>query len=230
MAILLSIDTSTVASSVALHENGVLLACQEIHLLKSHSEYLVPSIKHLYEVCGVDLATTAAVAVAKGPGSYTGLRIGTATAKGLCYGLDARLIAVNTLEAMAYGVSRFYGDGILLCPMIDARRMEVYCLVADSGLNIIEPTRAVVVDENSFSNLLAVQKIVFFGNGAHKCKPALMAHNNAVFVDDIHPSARYIGELAWRAYQEQKFEDLSTFEPFYLKDFIAKKPSASKLV
>lgn len=230
MSILLSIETSTVTSSVALHEDGVLLAYQEIHIQKSHSEYLVPSIKHLYEDCGVDIRSTEAVAVAKGPGSYTGLRIGTATAKGLCFGLDARLIAINTLEAMAYGIARYYGEDILLCPMIDARRMEVYCLVTDSSLRIIAPTSAVVVDEYSFNNLLSGNKMVFFGNGAEKCKHILKEQRNAVFIDRIHPSAKHIGDLGWRAWHERKFEDISTFEPYYLKEFIAKKPSASKLV
>jgi len=230
MAIILSIETSTVTSSIAIHDEGVLMASLHVHLTKSHSEHLAPTIKHLLEVCGKSSDDIHAIAVSKGPGSYTGLRIGTATAKGLCYGLNARLIAINTLEAMAFGIAAFSKEDTFLCPMIDARRMEVYCMILDKELKILQPTQALVIDENSFSEYLSDHRIVFFGNGADKCRAALRHQPNAIFLDGIHPNAEHIGTLAWRHFQHQYFEDVATFEPYYLKDFIAKKPSAPKLV
>ena len=230
MSLILSIETSTITSSLAIHNDGVLLASQHVHLIKSHSEYLVPTIKHLLEVCGLETSNLDAIAISKGPGSYTGLRIGTATAKGLCYGLEVKLIAINTLEAMSFGISAFYPEDTLLCPMIDARRMEVYCMIVRKDLSIVQPTKALVIDENSFSDFLSGQKIVFFGNGAGKCQNAMSSQPNAIFLEGIHPNAEHIGALAREQFQKHNFEDVSTFEPFYLKDFIAKKPSASKLV
>jgi len=230
MAIILSIETSTITSSIAIHEDGDLLASQHIHLIKSHSEYLVPTINHLLEVCSIKTREIQAIAVSKGPGSYTGLRIGTATAKGLCFGLDAKLIAINTLEAMAFGIVGFFQEDILLCPMIDARRMEVYCMVLGKELNILQSTKALIIDEYSFTEYLSSQRMFFFGNGAAKCKESLRHQPNALFMDGIHPNAEHIGTLAWRQFKRQNFEDIATFEPYYLKDFIAKKPSASKFV
>jgi tRNA threonylcarbamoyladenosine biosynthesis protein TsaB len=230
MAIILSIETSTITSSIAIHEDGTLLVSQHIHLIKSHSEYLVPTINHLLEVCGIKATDLHAIAVSKGPGSYTGLRIGTATAKGLCYGLDTKLIAINTLEAMAFGLGGLIPEDALFCPMIDARRMEVYCMVLGKKLNVLQPTKALVIDKNSFAEYLSDQSMVFFGNGAAKCKETLSHQPNALFLDGIHPNAEHIGALAWKQYQLQIFEDVAIFEPFYLKDFIAKKPLVSPLV
>jgi tRNA threonylcarbamoyladenosine biosynthesis protein TsaB len=136
MAIILSIETSTPTSSIAIHDAGNLVSSQSIHKSKSHSEYLVPSIKYLCETSGIEINEIGAVAISKGPGSYTGLRIGTSTAKGLCYGLEAKLIAVNTLEAMAYGMRKYFAEETMLCPMLDARRMEVYCLVMGSDFSL----------------------------------------------------------------------------------------------
>jgi len=230
MTVILSIETSTKTSSIAFHENGVLLSSLNIHLDKSHSEYLTPSIKYLMEVSGLKMNNVDAVAISKGPGSYTGLRIGTSTAKGICYALDAKLISVNTLEAMAYGLSKIRTEDELFCPMIDARRMEVYCLLIKKGMSIVEKTQAKIIDTTSFKDYLSKHKIVFFGNGSSKCKEALSHTGNAIFIDNIHPSAEHVGALSWQAYNKNQFEDPAYFEPFYLKDFIAKKPSAKKLV
>lgn len=229
MAIILSIETSTPTSSIAIHDAGNLVSSQSIHKSKSHSEYLVPSIKYLCETSGIEVKEISAVAISKGPGSYTGLRIGTSTAKGLCYGLDAKLIAVNTLEAMAYGMRKYFAEEVMLCPMLDARRMEVYCLVMDSDFSLIEKTQAKIIDENAFKGLLQKNKIIFFGNGANKCKEMINSAN-AMFIDDIYPSAVQVGELAWDKHNKNQFEDVAYFEPFYLKDFIAKKPSRKNLV
>lgn len=230
MALILSIETSTTTSSIALHEDRHLISSQHLHLDKSHSAYLAPSIKYLFETCGLKMNAIDAVAISKGPGSYTGLRIGTSSAKGICFALDAKLIAINSLEAMAYGMAKYQYEEVLICPMIDARRMEVYCLITKNDMSIIAPTEAKIIDESSFSDLLTNNKIIFAGNGAMKCKPMLDYSENAIFIKDIVPSAEHIGDLAWHAYQQNKFEDLAYFEPYYLKDFIAKKPSAKKMV
>ena len=230
MALILSIETSTQTSSIAIHENEVLISSLNIHQEKSHSEYLTPSIKYLLETSGISMKSIDAIAISKGPGSYTGLRIGTSTAKGICYALDIKIIAINTLEAMAFGMAKYQHEDVLLCPMIDARRMEVFCIVVEKDLTSIETTQAKVIDDNSFSEILSNRKIIFFGNGSAKCKPSLGQNNNAIFIEDIHPSAVHVGALAWQAYQKEQFEDTAYFEPYYLKDFIAKKPSANKLV
>ena len=229
MALILSIETSTKTSSIAIHEKGELIASQHIHIDKSHSEYLTLSIKYLFETSGFNLNDLEAVAISKGPGSYTGLRIGTSSAKGICYALDIKLIGINTLEAMALGISPHYSDKVILCPMIDARRMEVYCLLNRPDMSNIEETQSKIIDKHSFENYLMKHKVVFFGNGAGKCREVIQ-HPNAIFIEDIHPSSEHIGSLAWQAFQNQKFENLAYFEPFYLKDFIAKKPSAKNLV
>lgn len=229
MAIILSIETSTPISSIAIHDSGNLVSSQSVHKNKSHSEYLIPSIKYLCETSGIDIKDIGAVAISKGPGSYTGLRIGTSSAKGLCYGLDIKLIAVNTLEAMAYGMQKYFTEEVMLCPMLDARRMEVYCLVMKHDLSVVEDTQAKIIDQDAFADLLEKNKLAFFGSGADKCK-SIIRSPNAIFIEDIQPSAIQIGKLAWDKYVNNQFEELAYFEPFYLKDFIAKKPSRKNLV
>ncbi len=230
MAVILSIETSTPTSSIALHEDGKLISSQHIHVDKSHAEYLTLSIKNLLETSEFSMKSVNALAVSKGPGSYTGLRIGTSTAKGICYALDVPLIAINTLEAMAYGMAKLLYEDVLLCPMIDARRMEVFCTVTNKELSIIENTSAKIIDIDSYSNLLSKHKMIFFGNGAMKCSTTLSHQKNAIFISGISPSAEHIGELAWHEYQQNHFENVAYFEPYYLKDFVAKKPSVNKLV
>jgi len=145
-----------------------------------------------------------------------------ATAKGICYALDCHLLSVETLKVMAFQGLTLATDG-LLCPMLDARRMEVYCAVYDQNLNHIQSTEAKVINSNSFENLLQ-QPMCFFGDGADKCQEVLR-HPNARFVADIKPSAKALGEMGFANFLESKFEDLEHFEPFYLKDFIVKKPN-----
>ena len=166
-----------------------------------------------------------AVAVSSGPGSYTGLRIGTSVAKGLCYSLDIPLISVGSLEVKIHGVNKFNIDGAVLCPMIDARRMEVYCQVVDEKLEILQPVEAKIIDENSFSEFLERKKVFFFGDGSAKCA-TIMKSTNAIFLENIFPSAATLGMLAYCRFQVGQTEDLVTFEPFYLKDFVAKKAIA----
>ena len=224
MSLILSIDTSTKVCSVALHQDGKLLAINELYTEKSHSGMLTTLCDNVVKYAGFSLKSLDAVAVAKGPGSYTGLRIGVSTAKGFCFALDKPLIAVNTLEAMAYQLKDFYAETHLLCPMIDARRMEVYCQILDNQMNVISETEAKIINDSSFSKILDEKKIVFFGDGAAKCQ-AEITHKNAVFLPiEVHPSAKTVGLVATKSYEKSLFENVVTFEPFYLKDFVGTQP------
>lgn len=168
-----------------------------------------------------------AIGVSSGPGSYTGLRIGVSTAKGLCFALDKPLIAIETLEAMAYGVINSTGftadGGMLLCPMIDARRMEVYTALFDAAGNRVWETAADIIDENSFATYLKDHKILFFCDGAEKCKSVLSENLNAAFLDDFVNSATYLTQKAAQKFADGTFEDVAYYELYYLKDFIAGK-------
>ncbi len=222
---ILSIETSTKACSVALQNQGELLAESTLYVDKSHSEKLALLIKDLLRYAEIEPKDLMAVAISSGPGSYTGLRIGTSTAKGLCYALNIPLIAINTLEAMAKGVAEYITeDDILLCPMLDARRMEVYCMLTDKELTIIKKTAAKIIDEHSYSEELKENKIVFFGNGATKCEPIIGNNDNAIFINSQAINAVNVGDLAWKKFEQQDFEDLAYFEPEYLKEFVAIKP------
>ncbi len=223
---ILSIDTSTTVCSVALHQNGDLLGCYELFTEKTSSAMLTTLAGELVRQTGHALTDLHAVAVAKGPGSYTGLRIGVSTAKGLCFALDKPLLSVNTLHAMVEQVRPFYvGTDRLFCPMVDARRMEVYCAIYDQTGREIQPTRAVIIDEMAFAEQLTVRSLLFFGDGANKCRSALTAQPNAQFLDVlIRPSARTVGVLAAQKLAVGDIENLALFEPFYLKEFLANRP------
>jgi tRNA threonylcarbamoyladenosine biosynthesis protein TsaB len=222
--VILSIETSTTVCSAALHDDGKLVAFEITHTPNSAASKLAVMIDKLLKQQPGRLQ---AVAVSGGPGSYTGLRIGVATAKGICYALSLPLIAVNSLELMAYQVrnSAFNIQHSLLCPMIDARRMEVYTMLLNERLEVISQIEAKVIDESSFAEILNYRKIFFFGNGSEKCK-SVIAHSNGVFIDGIFPSAEWMGGLAQDAFGKKRFEDTADFEPSYLKDFIAKKPKS----
>ncbi|MCE7994609.1 MAG: tRNA (adenosine(37)-N6)-threonylcarbamoyltransferase complex dimerization subunit type 1 TsaB [Roseivirga sp.] len=224
MSLILSIETSTNVCSVALTKDGSTLATQKLYLEKSHSTLLTVVIQSLLDHTEVHKEDLSAIAVSKGPGSYTGLRIGVSTAKGLCYALDKPLVAVNTLKAMAQELSQYNSKGMLLCPMLDARRMEVYTALFDADLNEIEPTKALILDESSFLETLAENNVLFFGNGSDKLKSLVGENANAHFVENITPSASAVGVLAARALGEGRAVDVAYFEPFYLKDFRATKP------
>lgn len=186
---------------------------------------LTTLIQNAVEHAGFELADVDAFAVAKGPGSYTGLRIAVSTAKGLCFALDKPLIAVNTLEALALQVTSFYSDNYLFCPLLDARRMEVFCALFDKNLNCIEPTQAKIMDADSFKEVLAKQPVVFFGDGASKCESIFETNSNAVFTKiSVFPSAETVGQLATVLFENRQFEDVVTFEPYYLKDFMTTTP------
>jgi len=220
MSLILSIETATPACSVALHQNGILLSLAELHIENAHSEQLTMLIEQVMQRAKRKLEELDAVAVSKGPGSYTGLRIGVSTAKGLCFALDKPLLAINTLEAMVEQLRVFRTESTLFCPMIDARRMEVYCLVADENLQILSPTEAKIIENNAFEEFLHTYKMVFFGNGAQKCQE-LISHKNALFVEGFTCSAKSLGQLAHAKFLAKDFEELIYFEPFYLKDFVS---------
>ena len=223
--LILSIDTSTASCSVALHQDGRLLGCYELFTERTSAAMLTTLISDVVKQAGYELAQLDALAVAKGPGSYTGLRIAVSTAKGLCFALDKPLLAINTLAAMAEQIRACFPETHHLCPMIDARRMEVYCALYNTAGQELQPTSAQIIDENSFVNWLQQGPVVFFGDGAPKCQTLLSTHPNALFpAMTIVPSARTIGTLATSAFAEGQFENLATFEPFYLKDFMTTQP------
>jgi tRNA threonylcarbamoyladenosine biosynthesis protein TsaB len=224
MALILQIETATQTCSVALAQDGQLLQVIEKTDKNIHASVITLFIEELLLKANKKFSDLNAVAVSMGPGSYTGLRIGVSTAKGLCFALDIPLIAINTLEAMSSGFINHcfsVNQQTLFCPMIDARRMEVYCAVFDYENHCILPTEAKIIDQDSFSDLLNQYIIYFFGDGAAKCEDVLGTYLNARVMDDFHCSASYLTTLAFEKYNNQIFEDVAYFEPFYLKDFIA---------
>ncbi|MEO7987996.1 MAG: tRNA (adenosine(37)-N6)-threonylcarbamoyltransferase complex dimerization subunit type 1 TsaB [Chryseolinea sp.] len=228
MSLILSLETSTTVCSVAIHRGQNLLASAEVHIEQSHASKLAVLIEEVKRLAGIELNELGAIAISSGPGSYTGLRISTSTAKGLCYALSIPLISINTLEVLAHQMSGLNFNNSLLCPMIDARRMEVYCLLTDDKLNLIHPTEAKIIDELSFLDSLEKQSILFFGNGASKCRNVI-SHLNALFIDDIHPSAKQVGMMAYQKLLDNEVEDVNNAEPFYLKEFLIKKPVVNKI-
>ena len=224
---ILCIETGTSTCSVALgNENGVV-GFKEIADPKAHASKLSVLIEELLQEQNFDITNIDAVAISKGPGSYTGLRIGVSFAKGVCYSLGKPLIAVGSLDSMVYGIKEVLpkeniNDISLFCPMIDARRMEVYSAFFNQFNQRISEVEAIIIDSNSFIDQLKDQKVIFFGNGASKCK-SVISNQNAIFIDNFEPSARFMLPLALNAYKDEIFEDIAYFEPFYLKDFVATK-------
>lgn len=224
--ILLHIETSTTVCSVAVSRDGACVFKKSNFDGMNHATMLSPFIAEAMEFVKSTNKTIDAVAVSGGPGSYTGLRIGVSTAKGLCYGLNVPLIVVDTLQVMtvmAMNKVSFVDNPVLYCPMIDARRMEVYAAVFNSGFETVKPVSAVIVDEDSFSEELADSRICFFGNGADKCKPVIVGAN-AFFIDDIVPLAENMITLAEKKFKDGDFEDVAYYEPFYLKEFQVTTP------
>jgi len=225
MSLLLLIETATTSCSVALAANGGIIALREINQRNVHAEVITVYIDELFKETGKHYHDLDAIAVSSGPGSYTGLRIGVSTAKGLCFSLDKPLIAVETLTAMAHGLIErgqvAINNNTLLCPMIDARRMEVYTAIFDHTGKQVKPTAAEIIDEHSFSDFLASNKTIFFGDGADKCRATLGHQQNAIFSTEFSNSAKDMLVPALAKLSAQQFEDIAYFEPYYLKDFIA---------
>lgn len=234
MAKILNIETSTSVCSVALSIDGEVVSIEESHTQNSHAELItLLSHKVIFDI-GLKFNDLDAISVSKGPGSYTGLRIGVSTAKGFCYGLGIPLISIGTLTAMAAGMKKKLNylngsNNTLFCPMIDARRMEVYTALFSSTLKEVKQTTAKIIDSDSFSNYLSNSKIIFAGDGAAKCKGVLGHHPNAIFTNDFYPSSAYLCNIAEQKYTEREYENTAYFEPFYLKDFIAGIPRVKGL-
>ena len=230
---ILCLETATPVCSVALNDGTKNLALRECKGQNAHSEKITIYINEVLKEAGITYQQLDAVAVSKGPGSYTGLRIGVSTAKGVCYAADLPLMAVDTLHAMAYGMREKLGAQLqpsdLLVPMIDARRMEVYCALFDASLNPVKDTEALVVDEHSFDDLIKDHRLWLFGDGAPKLKEMFKDIPQIQIVDDFAPSAAYMAALSDLALKVSDFVDVAYFEPYYLKDFIAGKPHVKGL-
>uniref|UniRef100_UPI00404893E7 tRNA (adenosine(37)-N6)-threonylcarbamoyltransferase complex dimerization subunit type 1 TsaB n=1 Tax=Polaribacter sp. TaxID=1920175 RepID=UPI00404893E7 len=225
MAYILNIETATKNCSVALAFEGKLIAIKEINSGSySHAELLHPFVKEVLEMAKISINQIQAIAVSKGPGSYTGLRIGVSAAKGFCFAQNIPLISIETLRSLSHSLA--INDGVI-APLLDARRMEVYSAVFSSDYEQIRAIEAQIIDKNSFVEYLKQGKVYFLGDGAEKCKD-LLTHSNAVFIEDQFPSAKEMCALSYVKYKKNDIEDVAYFEPFYLKDFVA-VPQKKKL-
>lgn len=223
MSTIVHIETSTDVCSVALSEDGHCIFHEEDRNGPSHARILAPFVKDAVSMADSHAIPLDAVAVSSGPGSYTGLRIGVSTAKGLCYGRNLKLISVSTLELLCVPVLLYHEDipqDALLCPMLDARRMEVYAAIYDRSLKVKKDISAEIITPESYKEFLDERPVIFFGNGSNKCK-SVITHPNAMFIDGIEPLAKNMTPLAERALMQGKIEDTAYFEPFYLKEFVA---------
>lgn len=223
---ILCIETATGVCSAALCNDTGTLHLREAAEGRSHASQLTVLIRELLAEASLSTQELDAVAVSKGPGSYTGLRIGVSVAKGISYGAGIPLIGINTMTAMYYGFISKHGlppVETMLCPMIDARRMEVYNALFTHDGKMVRPTAADIIDEASFSSELVRGRIIFFGSGAAKCK-GIITDSNALFEDDFNLSASYLQLPSAEALKEKRFEDTAYFEPFYLKEFLATVP------
>ncbi len=226
MSCILNIDTSTNVCSVAVSQDGACIFDKEDHSGPNHAERLGAFVDEALSFIDNHAIPLDAVAVSCGPGSYTGLRIGVSMAKGICYGRDIKLIGVPTLELLCVPVllrELVTDDDALLCPMLDARRMEVYAQLFDRSLHEVRPIHADIVEADTYAEYLDRHTIYFFGNGAEKCRDVI-THPNARFIGGIEALAKNMLPLAERRMAEERFEDVAYFVPFYLKDFVAKQP------
>ncbi len=215
---ILCIETTSFVCSVALFHQGELLAIEESMEAKNHSSVIIPMVDQVMVSAQIGFSDLTAIAVSSGPGSYTGLRIGVSTAKGFCAALGIPLLSVPTLQAIAKGFiqTSTMKEGFV-CPMFDARRMEVYYWLGDYRGKEIQKVAPLVLEENSFRELLERNKIYFIGEGSKKASTVL-DHDNALFNPEFHPSARWLGAIAQEQFNRGTFEDLAYFEPFYLKE------------
>ncbi len=226
--LILSIETATEICSVALSKGNQIICQKTSTETNSHSKLLASFIEEVFSSCKQDLRKELeAVAVSKGPGSYTGLRIGVSSAKGLAYALNIPLIAIDTLQILALRAKEKYPNCLYL-PMIDARRMEVYSAIYEENLNIVKDISADIIDKDLYENYHKDKKIVVVGNGASKCKEVL-CKDIYVYDDSIRLNAKYMSLIAQEKYNNADFEDVAYFEPYYLKDFIAKKSEVKGL-
>jgi len=226
--VILQIETATQVCSVALAANGDTIVSYDIDEPNVHASRLTLLITEAMQTQGLSFSDLAAVAVSKGPGSYTGLRIGVSTAKGLCYATDLPLIGVDTLAGMAEGFAAKYAgridEKVWLCPMVDARRMEVYSAVYNSQLRLVSPLAATIIDAQSFDFVEPGQKIRLFGSGADKLEALFAGSEQVEVIPGFKNSAHHLSRLAYKAFMDQDFEDVAYFEPYYLKDFVTTTP------
>ncbi|MDR2906744.1 MAG: tRNA (adenosine(37)-N6)-threonylcarbamoyltransferase complex dimerization subunit type 1 TsaB [Bacteroidales bacterium] len=225
---ILLIETSTPICSVALSDGKDVLAIRENHEGLSHAALTTIFIDEVMKEAGAKFSDLDAIAVSKGPGSYTGLRIGVSTAKGLCYALNKPLIAVNSLQALAQTAAKSYSENHLFIPMIDARRMEVYAAIYNAKNECLREVQADIIDENSYAGF-AKQPLILLGDGATKCKGVFLNYPLITIDETLKFSAKNMIPIAQNAFENKIFEDVAYFEPFYLKDFIAGKPSVKGL-
>ena len=225
MSCILNIESSTDVCSVSVSQDGACIFSQEDHEGPNHAVKLGTFVDEALSFADSHAIPLDAVAVSCGPGSYTGLRIGASMAKGICFGQDLKLIAVPTLELMAVPVllREEVEEGALLCPMIDARRMEVYSAVYDRALHEVRGIQADVVDAETYREYLDRGPVYFFGNGAEKCMEVIN-HPNARLIKGVEPLAKWMFPIAERRIAQEKYEDVAYFVPFYLKDFVAHQP------
>lgn len=219
MAIILNIETSTTNCSVAIADKGQVLHSIEMNDGYKHAEQLMPFVNEVMHQSGISFQRLDAIAVSGGPGSYTGLRIGVATAKGIAYAQDKPLIALNSLEIMTDQVVLNHPSFDLYLPMLDARRMEVYTAAYGPNLQSILATRSLVIDSESFHEIGNEMKVIYFGDGSDKCIPILKQRENYTHLTSIYPSAAFMAPLSFKKFIEQQFESLAYFEPNYLKEF-----------
>jgi len=230
MALILNLESSTEVCSANIARDGEVIDFRENNEGQNHARLLTLFIEELLTSNNIQVSDLDAIAVSRGPGSYTGLRIGVSAAKGLCYGAQIPLIAICSLKSMAHYAASIHktsqnsGEKALwFCPMIDARRMEVFTAFYDKANNETRPISAQIIDNESFREILDNHPVVFFGNGAEKCKSEI-THTNAIFLDGIHTSSKYMTPLSEIAFRNEDFVNVAYFEPFYLKDFIATYP------
>lgn len=218
--LILLLETATSTCSVALAENGIIIAVKEVNERNIHASHITLFIDEVMLKAEKEYSDLRAIAISKGPGSYTGLRIGVSTAKGLCYALDIPLLGINTIEAMAIGLMESFDipDSGLLIPMVDARRMEVYTGIYRKDLSVVESVSAKIVDIDSFIEFKE-QELFLFGDGADKFKVLFADQPNINFID-FSTSASHLNSLASKKFRDSEFENLAYFEPFYLKDFL----------
>ncbi|MEO5888721.1 MAG: tRNA (adenosine(37)-N6)-threonylcarbamoyltransferase complex dimerization subunit type 1 TsaB [Ferruginibacter sp.] len=224
MSVILNIDTAIDEANISISKNGGIIAQLSNNEQNKQAGFLQPAIQSLLKNASVSIQELAAIAISAGPGSYTGLRVGMASAKGLCYALNKPLITIGTLEIMAYAAilethNDVLSSSVLFCPMIDARRMEVFTALYDKHLEPVSSPAAIILDENFLANSLLKNKILFFGNGAKKWE-LICRHENAAFIA-ASTNSLAMSKLAYKKYKQQDFADLAYTEPLYLKEFFS---------
>lgn len=225
--IIIHIETATDVCSVALSRGTEIIGLKEEAGGNNHAKNLLPFVDEVLKQSGVNMTEINGVAVSIGPGSYTGLRIGVSTAKGIAYTASIPVMAISTLESIAQGAKTLWSgtstETVQIVPMIDARRMEVFTTRYDFDMNSLEEVSAKIIDQNTFTELLSEQKVLFCGNGMPKCRELLSTFPNACFIN-AHVSAKNMLPTALKKWQNKDFENVAYFEPFYLKEYVAAKP------